>query len=102
MTVKEFRDQYYPLPDKPEFQIKYRPEDKDHWNIQFINEFHRIRCRSQQTYNTERRKGTPTWQTIARLNKAKSWRHLLEILNINTYQPERPTLTISIQPPEIN
>lgn len=100
MTAKEFRDTYFPLPDTPKFQSKYRFEDKDKWNNQFISEFHRIRCTSEQHYNDNRIKETPVWQTVARLNSVKTWYELLHKLKLHTYQPHRPILDVTIKSPE--
>ena len=100
MTAKEFRDKYFPLPDTPEFQPKYRLEDKEQWNALFISEFHRIRCTSEQQYNEKRSKDAPVWQTVVRLNGLKTWRELLAVLELDTYKPERPVLSVSIQLPD--
>jgi len=101
MTAKEFRDKYFPLPDTPQFQPKYRTEDKDQWNDVFVSEFHRIRCTSEEQYNDKRSKDAPVWQTVVRLNGLKTWRELLSLLELDTYKPERPVLTVTIQTPEV-
>ncbi len=100
MTAKEFRDQYYPLPDTPEFKPKYSLEDRDKWNAQFIEEFRRIKCTSEGHYNMCRKKDVPVWQTICRLNEVVTWRQLLAKLGLDTYKPERPILSATIKPPE--
>ena len=99
MTAKEFRDKYYPLPDTPEYKPKYMPEDRAEWNAQFVSEFHRIRCTSEQQYNRDRDKAAPVWQTVCRLNGVNTWTQLLELLGIDTYKPERPRLSVTILPP---
>ena len=98
MTAKEFRDTYYPLPDTPEFKPKYDPRDCDEWNAQFIEEFHRIRCISEQHYNIRRSAGMPVWQTLCKLNGVDTWRQLLYKLGLDTYGKERPKLDVRILP----
>lgn len=100
MTAKEFRDKYYPLPDTPEYKPRYTPEEREKWNTQFIEEFHRIRCTSEQHYNKTRRKDAPVFQTLCRMNDVKTWRQLLELLGLDTYRRARPVLTATILPPE--
>jgi len=97
MTAKGFRDRYYPLPDTAEFQPKFSLAEREAWNARFVVEFHRIRCTSGQHYNRERGKDQPVWQTICRLNGVSTWRQLLEQLDLDTYRPERPALTVSIK-----
>ena len=100
ITAKEFRDAYFPLPDTPGFQSKYRTEDRDQWNKIFIKEFHRIQCTSEQHYNNSRSNGAPVWQTMAQLNGVQTWRQLLSALSLCTYKPARQKLSVSIQPPD--
>jgi len=100
ITAKEFRDQYYPLPDTPEFKPKYSPENLDEWNSLFIEEFHRIKCTSEAHYNMCRKKDAPVWQTLCSLNEVDTWRQLLQKLKLDTYSSERPSLSATIKPPE--
>lgn len=100
MTAKEFRDQYYPLPDAAECKPKYSPEDRDQWNAQFIEEFRRIRCTGEAHYNMCRKKDAPVWQTLCSLNEVDTWRQLLQKLKLDTYSSERPSLSATIKPPE--
>lgn len=101
MTAKEFRDTYFPLPDGPAFQPRYRTADKDQWNTMFINEFHRIQCTGEQHYNKDRNKEAPVWQTMAQLNGVKTWRQLLKALKLCTYTSAHQTLSVSILPPDV-
>ena len=99
ITAKEFRDQYFPLPDTPALQPKYRVEDKDQWNAMFVREFHRIQCTSEQHYNKSRTREAPVWQTMAQLNGVRTWHQLLKVLKLCTYKPSHLTLSVSILPP---
>ena len=60
-------------------------ELKEKYTKEFIEEYDRIKPRSQGQYNSERNTGTKCWQTIASYYKVKSWRELMEVLNLPTY-----------------
>lgn len=95
MTAKEFRDKYYPITDVSTRSRYYQHSVSD-WNRRFQDEFHRIRCTGQDDYNKRRNKELPTWNTIAAMNRLRTWRGLLEKLELETYGKPHPEIEVRI------
>lgn len=95
MTVREFRDKYYPISDTTT-KSRYYKRSVDEWNHLFLEEFHRIRCTGQDDYNHKRARNLPTWNTMAKMNKVKTWFELLRELNLKTYKKERKNIDVRI------
>ena len=97
MTAKEFRDKYYPLPEKrPEFP-KYSERKIAFWTASFVDEYNRIHPISSYDYNLKRDKDTPTWKKVAKMNKVKTWDELLVKLNLYTYDSGRTEYKFKVE-----
>ena len=79
ITLGEWLEQNYPKKNDSFDGLKEK------YTKEFIEEYDRIKPRSQEQYNSERNTGTKYWQTIASYYKVKSWRELMEVLNLPTY-----------------
>lgn len=97
MTAKEFRDKYYPISDITT-RSRYYKRNREEWDKLFIEEFHRIKVRSQEDYNRRRSAGLPTWATMAHMHGLKRWSDLLEELGLQVYgkQHQRPAVYINL------
>ncbi|MBS4880882.1 MAG: hypothetical protein KH138_11400 [Firmicutes bacterium] len=96
MTAREFRDAYYPLGPSvkslPKFKIdytkrksKYMKMPLEEVNDTFIAEFNEKKIVGMRHYNRVRAEGHPSYQTLMRLNSAKTWNELLNKLGLSTY-----------------
>lgn len=86
MRGKEFRDKYYPVPSKLSPMSMYFRKSKEEWTALFVEDYIRIRPKTQTEYNKKRGEGLPRWNVIARWNNTSSWRELLAMLGL-----KRPT-----------
>ncbi len=67
----------------------------------FVTEYLRLRPRSAETYDRERREGLPCWYTVAVHNGVCRWRALLEKLDLPAYgdlpsQRGRPSFRVDV------
>ena len=99
MTAREFRDKYYPMKDVSTRSLYYKHSVHE-WNGLFVKEFNRIRCTGQDDYNCRRDHDLPTWNTMAAMNKCKTWNQLLSKLSLATYQKSRPEVKVRITFPD--
>lgn len=79
ITLGEWLEQNYPIP-KPTFE-----ELKEKYTKQFIDDYYRIKPRSQEQFNQNRTKGTVGWITVAKYYEATSWRKLIKELGLPLY-----------------
>ena len=84
MTLKEFRDTYYPLPeDRPEKPVP-TPEE----TIQsFREEFLRCGAETMEEYNRLRSPEAPCISTVLKYSKAGTWLALLKLAGLEPKQP---------------
>lgn len=83
MTLREFRDRYYPLPRK-----EYRTIDGVPLNAQgliraFGEEFNRIGARTREDYDRRRNKQYPCSAFLLKVSRAASWAELLNMANVS-------------------
>ena len=79
ITLREWLEQNYPV-------IKLTPlELKEKYTKDFIEDYHRIKPKSQKEFNQNKRQQTKGWQTVAQLYEVKSWRKLLNALDLPLY-----------------
>lgn len=97
MTAKEFRDTYYPISDVTT-RSRYYKHNRAEWDKMFIEEFHKLRVRSQEDYDRRRNTSLPTWLTMANMHGVARWSDLLEELGLQVYGREhsRPKLKIRL------
>lgn len=87
MTLKEFRDLYYPL-DNPYSTSKYKYVALPESLKRFHDEFIRCEARTREDYDRLRDKTHPCSATILKIAGTKSWDELL--LMTNTVRPAKP------------
>ena len=81
MTLKEFLDTYYPLPEGPQL-----PEEAIR---SFREEYLRCGATSMESYNRRRAKGSPCAVTVIRRSGAGSWLELLSRAGLHKKRPPR-------------
>jgi len=82
MEVKEFRDQYYPVPNRmPYHNVYYKMSEEDYTKefAQFCKKYSYL---TQDEYNKRRPEHLPTWVILARMNGVERWTELLSIANV--------------------
>lgn len=99
MTAREFRDKYYPMKDVST-RSPYCKRTVKEWNELFAAEFTQLKCTGQDDYNRRRNRALPTWNTMAAMNKCKTWRQLLSELSLSTYPKSRPEVNVRISFPD--
>lgn len=93
MTLKEFRDKYYPM-DNPESTSKYKYVELPESLKNFHEEFIRCGARTREEYDKLRDKSKPCSATILKIAGTKSWNELLRMTG--TERPEKPKRTNSM------
>jgi len=78
-TLKEWLQKHYPV-YKPTYE-----ERREKYTQMFIEEYCRIKPKSQKAFNRGKSPETKGWQTVANYHRTKSWRKLLEILELPSY-----------------
>jgi len=78
-TLKEWLQTHYPV-HKPTYE-----ERKEKYTQMFIEEYNRIKPKSQEAFNRDKSPEIKGWQTVANYYRIKSWRKLLEILELPSY-----------------
>lgn len=76
ITLAEWLEQNYPT-TKPSFE-----ELREMHTKKFIEDYNRIKPKSQDEFNKNRTKGTPSWITVAKYYDIKSWRTLIKRLGL--------------------
>lgn len=79
ITLAEWLEQNYPT-IKPSVE-----ELKEKYTKQFIEDYNRIKPKSQEEFNQNRTKGTKGWQTVAKYHNVNSWRKLIKSLELPLY-----------------
>lgn len=79
MTLKEWLTENYPTP-KPSYE-----ELKGKYTQAFLEDYDRIKPKSQYEFNENKRPETRGWQTVAAYHNTRSWRSLLKILDLPLY-----------------
>lgn len=79
ITLGEWLDQNYPI-HKPTYE-----ELKEKYTKEFLEDYNRIKPKSQEEFNQNRTKGTRGWQTLAFYYNVKSWRNLIKALDLPLY-----------------
>lgn len=87
ITLKEFRDLYYPLPEIKS-SSKYKNVELPESLKRFHDEFVRCGARTREDYDNMRDKSHPCSATILKIAGTKSWDELL--LMTNTVRPDKP------------
>lgn len=83
VTVKEFRDQYYPMPNTRTGHSIYTKKTTEEYTSDFVNQYRTTKPRDGAEYNRNRPNGYPTWNTIAKMNDVTAWKPLLTKLKLN-------------------
>ena len=79
MPLSQWLNENYPTP-KPSAE-----ELKAEYTRAFLEDYHRIRPRSQYEFNQHKRPETRGWQTVAAYHNTRSWRKLLKKLDLPLY-----------------
>ena len=79
ITLGEWLEENYPT-YKPSFE-----ELKEQYTKDFLIDYDRIKPRSQEEFNRNKRPHTKGWQTLAFYYNVKSWRNLLKALDLPLY-----------------
>ena len=79
ITVKEWLNENYPVIKPSREEIINKCTDD------FIEDYYRIKPRSQEVFNENKRTTTKGWKTIASYHGKKSWRSLLKALDLPLY-----------------
>ena len=79
ITLGEWLDQNYPV-HKPTFE-----ELKAKYTAAFVEDYLRIKPKSQEEFNRNKRPETRGWQTVAEYHGIKTWRNLLKALDLPLY-----------------
>lgn len=79
VSVKQWLEENYPTP-RPTYE-----ELKEHYTQAFLEDYDRIKPRSQYEFNQNKRPETRGWQTVATYHNVKSWRQLLKVLDLPLY-----------------
>lgn len=96
MTAREFRDRYYPLPGVTAGSPR-RGRGVEEWNRLFTEDFHAMACTGQADYNRRRSRDLPTWNTVAAMNGASTWRQLLAKLGLSAYEKPGPRRPVKVR-----
>lgn len=83
ITLREFRDRYYPLPP-----VHYRTADGMQKDIQeaiqeFAEEFRRIDAKTREDYDKRRDRRYPCSASLIRASKASSWAELMQMAEVD-------------------
>ncbi len=84
MNGSAFLNIYYPHPQKAKPKTKYTSKTEQEWVDDFVEQFNKIQPCSSSDYNTKRKSGTPTWQTVARYLRSSTWHDLLLKTKVDT------------------
>ncbi len=79
ITLGEWLEQNYPV-RKPTYE-----DLKEKYTKDFLEDYYRIKPKSQEEFNKKKRPETRGWQTLATYHNTKSWRNLLKALNLPLY-----------------
>lgn len=79
MPLSQWLNENYPTP-KPSAE-----ELKEEYTRAFLEDYHRIKPRSQYEFNQYKRPETRGWQTVAAYHNTRSWRNLLKKLDLPLY-----------------
>ena len=79
ITLGEWLEQNYPV------HKVSRDELKEKYTKEFLEDYERIKPKTQEEFNRKRSKETKSWQTVAVYHGVKSWRALLEVLGLPSY-----------------
>ena len=79
MSLSQWLNENYPTP-KPSAE-----ELKEEYTQAFLEDYHRIKPRSQYEFNQHKRPETRGWQTVAAYHNTRSWRKLLKKLDLPLY-----------------
>ena len=79
MPLSQWLNENYPTP-KPSAE-----ELKVEYTQAFLEDYHRIKPRSQYEFNQHKRPETRGWQTVAAYHNTRSWRNLLKKLDLPLY-----------------
>lgn len=82
MTAKQFRDTYYPPKTDIPANSPFCTHSVAEWTSMFLEDYKRIRPKTQAEYNKLRSPSLPTWNTIAKMNGVTSWNNLLILLEL--------------------
>lgn len=80
ITLAEWLKQNYPTqkPSYNDLKVMYTKE--------FIEDYYKIKPKSQEEFNKNRSKGVKGWQTVAAYNNINSWRSLIKALDLPFFQ----------------
>ena len=95
MTAREFLHKFYPSPPGAHNSSPYGGKSKEKWTEDFITQFAAIKPESAEQYDRQRRKKSPSWQTIAKYNGKKRWTELLSSLGLAKATEARAALTVT-------
>ena len=89
ITLKQWLNTYYPT-EKINYDML-----KEKYTNDFVNEYQKIKPKSQYEFNKNKSQQTKVWQTIASYNNVKSWKDLLKKLHLPLYT-EKNTNNIKV------
>lgn len=82
ITLSEWLGQNYPNVKPTPLQLK------ETYTKDFIEDYNRIKPKSQKEFTQNKRPQTKGWQTVAQYYQVNSWRGLLKTLNLPIYSPK--------------
>jgi len=88
MTLREFLDKHYPDQKLCSSKV-YFTETKEHWRDLFLIDYHENKPCSAGEHNASRTKGTPSWQTTAKMFDVPKWVDWLNYCDIIPYVNNR-------------
>ena len=83
ITLSEWLSENYPT-HRPTYE-----ELKEKYTKEFVEEYERIKPKTQDQFNKERTCGTKGWQTVASYYSVKSWKQLLNVLSLPPYSEDK-------------
>jgi len=97
VNLRAFLDMYYST-EKLNNSKAYFTKTREHWQEFFITEYHAIKPGSAEEYNSNRPKGSPSWQTIAKMFEIVKWLDWLNFCQITPYIKKREPVRGSVSP----
>lgn len=87
ISLREFRDTYYPLPPVPDRTADRIQKDIQEVIREFAEEFKRIEAKTREDYDRRRDRRHPCSASLIRVSKASSWAELMYMAGVE-YPPK--------------
>lgn len=101
VTLKEFLLKYYPI-EKLNKSAIYYDRPREHWQIDFIKQYHNIKPYGAEQYNDARNINTPSWATVAKMFDITKWLNWLAYCEVIPYTNKRKLPRDKVLPQKIN